>query len=109
MEFTKGQKVYVSSSDSRLDGFDATITSVGSKYITATDKYGRRHKFDKDRHYCVDWSIYHLEESIESYNERKLRQHKFLVIRRNEYRLGEILSDSEIDDIYNRIVQKFGE
>ena len=45
MEFTKGQKVYVSSSDSRHSGFNATITSVGSKYITATDEYGRIYKY----------------------------------------------------------------
>lgn len=108
MEFTRGQLVYVSSSDSRVKGFNAVVTSIGSKYITVTDNYTRKHKFDKYNLDCVDWSIYHLEESVDSYEERKLRQHKIFVIRRNEYRLDKILSDSEIDDIYNRIVEKFG-
>ena len=106
MGFTKGQNVYVSSSDSRQRGFNATITSIGGKYITATDKYGRKYKFDKERFYCIDWSIYHLEESEQSYNERKLRENKLCVIRLNIHSLGDILSDGEIDDIYNRIIKK---
>lgn len=109
MGFTKGQNVYVSSSDSRQKGYNATITSIGSKYITVTDEYGRKQKFDKERYYCIDWSIYRLEESELSYNERKLRENKLCVIRLNIHRLGDILSDSEIDDIYNRIIKKNGE
>jgi hypothetical protein len=109
MEFTKGQKVYVASSDSRQKGFNAVVTSIGSKYITVTDEYTRKYKFYKYNLCCVDWSIYHLEESVDSYERRKLQEHKLFVIRRNEYRLGKILLESEIDDIYNRIVQKFGE
>lgn len=109
MEFTKGQNVYVSSSDSRQSGFNATITSIGSKYIMATNKYGRKYKFDKKQYYCIDWSIYHLEESEQSYKERILRTNKLRVIARNAYRLDSVLLDSEIDNIYNRIIQKFGE
>ena len=108
MEFTKGQSVYVSSSDSRQRGFEATITSIGSKYITATDKYGGKYKFDKDDYYCIDWSIFCLEESEDAYNERKLRENKMKVIERNSYRLHCVLSDSEIDDIYNKIIQNYG-
>lgn len=109
MDFTKGQLVYVSSSDSRVSGFNAVVTSIGSKYITVTTEYGKKYKFDKECLCCVDWSVYHLEESVDSYKERKLREHKILVIRRNEYRLDTVLLDSEIDDIYNRIVQKYKE
>lgn len=109
MGFTKGQNVYVSSSDSRHMGFNATITSIGSKYITATDEYGGKYKFDKERHYCIDWSIYHLEESEQSYKEKILRENKLSVITRSVYRLDSVLLDSEIDDIYNRLIQKFGE
>ena len=47
MGFTKGQSVYVSSSDSRQNGFNAVVTSVGSKYITVTDEYTRKYKFYK--------------------------------------------------------------
>jgi hypothetical protein len=108
MGFTKGQSVYVSSSDSRQRGFNAVVTSIGSKYITVTDEYTRKYKFYKYNLCCVDWSIYHLEESVDSYERRKLQEHKLWVIRRNENRLGKILLESEIDDIYNRIVQKFG-
>lgn len=108
MEFTKGQKVYVSSSDSRVKGFNAVVTSIGSKYITVTTEYERKYRFDKEHLCCAEWGVYHLEESVDSYEKRKLHQHKILVIRRNEYRLDKILSDSEIDDIYNRIVEKFG-
>lgn len=108
MEFTKGQKVYVSSSDSRQKGFNAVVTSIGSKYITVTTEYERKYRFDKEHLCCDEWGVYHLEESVDSYERRKLREHKLWVIRRNENRLGEILLESEIDDIYNRIVQKFG-
>ena len=106
MGFTKGQNVYVSSNDSRQSGFNATITSIGSKYITATDKYDRKYKFDKSRYYCVDWRIYHLEESEAAYKERLVREEKLLFIRNNSHRLGDVLLDSEIDDIYNRLKQK---
>lgn len=109
MEFIKGQSVYVSSSDSRQKGFNATISSIGRKYITATAKYGRKYRFDRENLYCIDWSIYHLEESEESYNERMLRSHKLTTIIRNVYRLGSVLSEDEIDDIYNRIIQEFSE
>jgi len=44
MEFTKGQKVYVSSSDSRVKGFNAVVTSIGSKYITVTTDYEEKYK-----------------------------------------------------------------
>lgn len=103
MEFTKGQKVYVSSSDHRQSGFDATITSIGKKYITATDKFGRRHRFDKERYYCIDWSIYHLEENRELYEMKLVREEKMRFIYQNMYRLNSVLSDDEIDDIINRL------
>ena len=108
MEFTKGQNVYVSSSDRRQRGFNATITSIGSKYITATNEYGRKYKFDKELYYCVDWSIYHLEESEESYKERIDQEEKIRFIGKNIYRIGSVLLKSEIDDIYNRLIQKYG-
>lgn len=109
MGFTKGQSVYVASSDRRQSGFNATITSIGSKYITATDEYGRKYKFDKETHYCVDWSIYHLEESELAYKERLVREEKLLFIRNNIHRLGGVLLEHEIDDIYNRLNQKYEE
>ncbi len=109
MEFTKGQSVYVSSSDSRQKGFNGTILSIGSKYITVTNNYGRKYRFDREGLYCIDWGVYHLEESEQSYNERMLRYHKLNFIIRNDYRLGSVLSEDEIDEIYNRIIQHFGE
>ena len=108
MKFTKCQKVYVSSSDERHSGHNATITSIGSKYITTTDEYGRKQKFDKERYYCIDWSIYHLEESEESYKAKLVREAKIRFIYRNIYLLDSVLLDSEIDDIYNRLIQKYG-
>lgn len=108
MEFTKGQSVYVSSSDDRHRGYNATITSIGSKYITTTDEYGRKQKFDKERYYCIDWSIYHLEESEESYKTKLVREEKIRFIIKNIYRLDSVLLDGEIDDIYNRLIQKYG-
>ena len=108
MEFTKGQSVYVSSSDERHRGYNATITSIGSKYITTTDEYGRKQKFDKERLCCVDWPIYHLEESESSYNGRMLREAKLRVIGNNIHRLSSVLLDIEIDDIYNRLIQNYG-
>lgn len=109
MGFTKGQSVYVSSSDSRQEGYNATITSIGSKYITVTDEYGCKQRFDKERLYCIDWSIYHLEESDESYKADLVRKEKIRFIEKNIHRLDSVLLDSEIDDIYNRLIQKFGE
>lgn len=108
MGFTKGQSVYVSSSDSRQRGFNATITSIGSKYITATDEYGRKYKFDKEQYYCIDWSIYHLEENEESYKTKLVREEKIRFIRHYIYSLDSVLLDNEIDDIYNRLIQKYG-
>lgn len=108
MEFTKGQSVYVSSSDERHSGYNATITSIGSKYITTTDKYGRKQKFDKERYNCIDWSIYHLEESEKSYKAKLVRGEKLRFIHNNIYRLDGVLLDSEIDDIFNRLKQKYG-
>ena len=108
MEFTKGQSVYVSSSDERHRGYNATITSIGSKYITTTDEYGRKQKFDKERYYCIDWSIYHLEESEESYKTKLVREEKLRFIRKNIHRLDSVLLDCEIDDICNRLIQKYG-
>ena len=108
MGFTKGQKVYVSSSDSRQKGFEATITSMGSKYITVTDSYGRKYRFDTKDLYCVDWSIYHLEESEESYKAILVRKEKMRFISKNIYCLDSVLLDCEIDDIYNRLIQKYG-
>lgn len=106
MGFTKGQNVYVSSNDSRQSGFNATITSIGSKYITATTKYGIKYRFDKERYYCVDWSIYNLEESEQSYKAKLVREEKIRFIYQNMYRLDSVLLDREIDDIYNRLKQK---
>lgn len=107
MGFTKGQSVYVSSSDERHRGYNATITSIGSKYITTTDEYGRKQKFDKEQLYCVDWSIYHLEESEQSYKTKLVREEKIRFIKYNIHGLGSVLLDSEIDDIYNRLIQKY--
>lgn len=109
MSFTKGQKVYVSSSDRRQKGYNATITSIGGKYITVTDEYGHKQKFDKERYYCIDWGVYHLEESEEAYKVRIVREEKLRFIRNNIYRLDSVLLDSEIDDIYNRLIQNYGE
>ncbi len=108
MGFKKGQSVYIASSDSRRRGFNATITSIGSKYITATDEYGRKYKFDKETYYCVDWSIYHLEESEVAYKARLVREEKLRFIRNNIHRLGGVLLEHEIDGIYNRLKQ-YGE
>ncbi len=108
MGFTKGQNVYVSSIDDRHEGYNATITSIGSKYITTTDEYGRKQKFDKERLYCIDWSIYHLEESEQSYKTKLVREEKVRFIRNNTYRIDDVLLDCEIDDIYNRLIQKYG-
>ena len=101
--FEKGQKVYVSSSDSRQNGFDATIASIGSKFITVTADYGRKYKFAKDTLVCEEWTIYNLEESRESYENRLARDNKLSMIRRNYHLLGKVLSDEELDDIYERI------
>ncbi len=102
-DFTKGQKVYVSSSDSRQEGFDAVVTSVGRVYITVSDDYGRKYRFDTRTLVCVDWSIYELEESRELYVKRKEMENKLFYIKRNENFLCKVLSESEIEDIAERI------
>jgi len=99
MEFTKGQRVYVSSSDSRLRGYNGTVTSVGSKYITVVEDFRGKHKFDKETLYDVDWCSFHLEESEDSYKQKKLREERELFISKNLNKL----SDSEIEDVFNRI------
>ena len=101
--FVRGQKVYVSSSDNRQKGFDAVVTSVGRVYITVSDDYGRKYRFDRQTLICDDWSIYQLEESRESYEKRKEKETKISYIIRNENFLSKVLSESEIEDIVERI------
>ena len=76
---------------------------MGSKYITVTSKYGRKFKFNKESLYCEEWSIYHLEESVEAYKERNAFEEKQKYIRRNDYRLFKVLSKEEVEDIYERL------
>ena len=101
--FVRGQKVYVSSSDNRQKGFDAVVTSVGRVYVTVSDEYGRKYRFDSRTLICDDWSIYQLEESRESYEKRKEKETKISYIIRNENFLSKVLSESEIEDIVERI------
>ena len=102
-DFIRGQKVYVSSSDSRQKGFDAVVTTVGRVYVTVSDEYGRKYRFDSRTLICDDWSIYQLEESRESYVKRKEKETKMSYIIRNENFLSKVLSESEIEDIVERI------
>ena len=102
-DFVRCQKVYVSSSDNRQKGFDEVVTSVGRLYITVSDDYGRKYRFDSRILVCVDWSIYELEESRELYVKRKEMENKLSYIKRNENFLCKVLSESEIEDIVERI------
>ena len=101
--FVRGQKVYVSSSDDRNEGFDAVVTSVGRVYITVSDDYVHKYRFDSQTMVCADWSIYELEESRELYAKRKEMENKLSYIKRNENLLCKVLSESEIENIVERI------
>jgi hypothetical protein len=65
---TKGQKVYVASNDKRMEGYEATVKSIGSKYITTVSQYGRIQRFDKETMCDVEWSNWELHESLGEYN-----------------------------------------
>ena len=99
----KGQEIYVSSSDRRQKGFYGKVVSIGSKYVTVETKYGKRYRFHSDNHWCVEWGIYHLEESYESYQERIALNEKMRYIEHNPNKLFAILTKEELEDIYNRM------
>lgn len=101
---TKGQTVYVASHDRCQKGFNGTIVSIGRKYITVENKYGRKYHFDVESHYCEEWSIYELYENEETYKKETERKEKARFISINVHKLIKVLSDQEIDDIYNRIM-----
>ena len=99
----KGQQVYVSSDDRRMYGFDATVVSIGSKFITVADKCGRKYRFNRETLWCVDWSIYHLHESVGAYKHDVKMNKVCSEITRNLGKIFNQLSEDEIIALYNKI------
>ena len=100
---TKGQKVYVGSDDSRQNGFDTTVVSVGNKFITVVDNYGRKYRFDKESLWCNDWSIYHLYESLDACKHKEKMRDVYRAIVRNIAMVLKQLSEDEVVALYNKI------
>ena len=105
--FTKGQKAYVASTDSRQNGFECTILSIGKKYITVSDPYGRKYRFDVENFWCEEWGIYRLYESELAWARWSEKYEKLRIIRINAHNIESILTDEEIDSIYKRIKEKY--
>ena len=102
--FTKGESAYVASSDSRQSGFECTIISLGKKYITVENKYGRKYKFNNDDTLiCEDWSIYRLYKSEDDWKKDESKKEKLRFIGNRIYKLPLVLSDDEINSIYERL------
>lgn len=102
--FTKGQKAYVASSDSRYKGFECTVVSVGKKYITAETNYGEKYRFaNDDNRICEEWGIYSLHQSESEWQKEQDIKDKLRYIINREYRLSLVLTEDEIESIYNRL------
>lgn len=103
----KGQKVYVHVNDPRINDYYATVVSVGKKWIKIDSlPYDR---FSIETGVRDKWTAYSLYESKEALQEAKDREYKLKVVERNAYRLGNILSAKEIEDLYNKLVQRYNQ
>lgn len=101
----KGQKVYVHVDDPRINDYYATVVSVGKKWIKIDSlPYDR---FSVETGVRDKWGAYCLYESKEALQEARDREYKLKVVERNAYRFGSILSKQEIEDLYNKLVQKY--
>jgi hypothetical protein len=101
----KGQKVYVHVDDPRINDYYATVVSVGKKWIKIDSLPNDR--FSVETGIRDTWASYCLYESKEAFQESKDRAYRLKVVERNAYRLGNILSVKEIEDLYNRLVQRY--
>ena len=101
----KGQKVYVHVDDPRINDYYATVVSVGKKWIKIDSlPYDR---FSVETGERDNWAVYRLYESKEALQEARDREYKLKVVERNAHRFGSILSVKEIEDLYNRLVQRY--
>jgi hypothetical protein len=101
----KGQKVYVHVNNSRDNDYYATVVSVGKKWIKIDSLPNDR--FSVETGVRDNWGAYCLYESKEALQEAKDREYRLKVVERNAHRLGNILSVKEIEDLYNRLVQRY--
>lgn len=100
LEVKKGDTVYIASSDSRVNDFTSTVKSVGKKYITI-DNGG--YKFSQDTHICEQWGVYTIFKNKEEFDnyERKRAQLNYICL--NQCKLKYVLTDEEIENIYNKL------
>lgn len=78
--YKKGEIVYVHCTDTRYNGYNAIITSVGNKYITAMrydndgNTWGNKIKFDVENSRNTEWcsyELYHSKDECDEFNKRQ--------------------------------------
>ena len=68
--FKKGEKAYSIDRRGKEAPEEVTIVSVGKKFITVEDAYGKKIRFDRETGIREDWGQYEIYESKELYEEQ---------------------------------------
>jgi hypothetical protein len=95
----KGDSVYVVSPDTRNKPYEATVKTVGRKYITIDN--GWNSKYDKETGFNIELSAWRIYPSKREYEVEQERYEMLKYISRNIDRAD--LSCAEIRTIYNII------
>jgi hypothetical protein len=100
LEVKKGDMVYIASSDRRINDFTSTVKSVGKKWITIDNG---NYKFSQDTHICEQWGVYTIFKNKEESDNYKRKREHLNYICLNQYKLKYVLTDEEIENIYNKL------
>ena len=100
LEIKKGDTVYIASSDSRVNDFTSTVKSVGKKWITIDDG---GYKFSQVTHICEQWGVYSIFKNKEEFDYYNRKRVQLQYINLNRCKLEYVLTDEEIENIYNKL------
>lgn len=115
--FKKGQRVFVASTDERVNSFDAVVISVGKKFVTVSTNlenpsYGRKYKFNIEENLrCEEWVVYELYVNEDDFHHKREMEEKINFIISNissRWVFEEMFSEEEINALYNRLKEKYG-
>jgi len=95
-ELKKGDVVYVYSNDTRHEGVEEKVVSIGPKYIT-TDGPQWRRKFEKETMTCTDWCGWNIflgtKAEYEDYCKKRTERNQLLNVLHN------YLDSLKLDDL----------
>lgn len=101
----KGDKVYIYTNDTRNPNYEATVKSVGRKFIT-TDGPRWLNKFLKDSLNCEQWCAYYLfpgtKEEFEAHEKSEEERHEII---REVSKTIKYFSLEKLNDLRNYINQ----